>query len=90
MDAKLPPVELLIDLGDPDLDLPFTAVRAAGQMRIHGELGIEKLGILKTDKLLIFQRPKKPKNLQKPIWRYTRGTRKIAKPVSTHQHLQKE
>jgi hypothetical protein len=37
-------------------------------------------GALKTGKLLIFQRPKKPKNLKKPIWRYTRGTRKIVKP----------
>jgi len=44
-------------------------------------------GALKTDKLLIFQRPKKPKNLQKPIWRYIRGTRETANLVSTHQHL---
>jgi hypothetical protein len=46
-------------------------------------------GALKTGKLLIFQRPRNPKNLQKPVWRYIRGTRKIAKLVSTHQHLAK-
>jgi hypothetical protein len=44
-------------------------------------------GPLKTGKLLIFQRPKKPKNLQKPVWRYIRGTRKLAELVSTNQHL---
>jgi hypothetical protein len=36
---------------------------------------------------LIFQRPKNPKNLKKPVWRYIRGTRKTTKLVSTHQDL---
>jgi hypothetical protein len=51
--------------------------------------GIERPRALKTGKLLIFQRPKNPKNLQKPIWRYIGGTQKSHFAPSTQPHLRK-
>jgi hypothetical protein len=36
-----------------------------------------RLQALKTHKLLILQRPKKPKTPQKPVWKYIGGTRKM-------------